>query len=93
MEELRQKYTNENVSVHILGFATFVGAIADGTTRVVLFFGISFLITTLMIYIYTRSKRLTLLPLVCSLIAVVWQLGMLPLLDVGLEPIGILVPF
>lgn len=93
MEKLRQKYANEHISVHILGFAKFVGDIADGTTRVVLFFGISFLITALMVYIYTRSKRLTFLLLICSLIAVIWQLGTLPLIDVGIEPIGLLVPF
>ena len=36
---------------------------------------------------------LTFLPLLCSLIAVVWQLGLLTVLGFGLDPMSILVPF
>ena len=36
---------------------------------------------------------LTFLPLLCSIIAVVWQLGLLTVLGFGLDPMSILVPF
>ncbi|MGB5591982.1 MAG: efflux RND transporter permease subunit, partial [Gammaproteobacteria bacterium] len=32
-------------------------------------------------------------PLTCSILAVIWQLGMLPLLNFGIDPMGLLVPF
>lgn len=46
-----------------------------------------------MVYLFSRSMVLTLLPLVCSLIAVVWQLGLLTVVGFGLDPMSILVPF
>ena len=82
-----------HVDVHVIGFAKIVGDIAAGALRVMAFFGIAFLITALFVYAYTRSLRLTLPPLLCSLIAVVWQLGGLSALGFGVDPMSILVPF
>ena len=92
-EKIRAPYENQQISVHIIGFAKVIGAIAEGAQRVVLFFFIAFAITALLVFLYTRSAILTLIPLGCSLIAVVWQLGMLPLLGYGIDPMGLLVPF
>ena len=82
-----------HVDLHVIGFAKMVGDIADGAIRVMTFFGITFLITALFVYAYTGSIRLTLPPLACSLIAVVWQLGGLTALGFGVDPMSILVPF
>ena len=82
-----------HIDVHVIGFAKLVGDIADGATRVVAFFGIAFLITALFVYAWTRSLRLTIPPLVCSLVAVVWQLGGVTALGFGVDPMSILVPF
>ena len=84
---------NANVDVHIIGFAKLVGDIADGVIRVVAFFGIAFVITAIFVFAYTRSFRLTVPPLVCSLVAVVWQLGGLTALGFGIDPMSVLVPF
>ena len=82
-----------HVDLHVIGFAKMVGDIAAGAIRVMTFFGIAFLITALFVYAYTRSIRLTVPPLACSLIAVVWQLGGLTALGFGVDPMSILVPF
>ena len=82
-----------HVDLHVIGFAKMVGDVADGATRVIMFFGIAFLITALFVYAYTRSVRLTAAPLACSLVAVVWQLGGLAALGFGVDPMSILVPF
>ncbi len=96
-EEIRAKYDkkdiNDQYDIHIIGFAKVIGDIADGVTRVVLFFGFTFLITALLVYLYTLSFKLTLIPLAASLMAVVWQLGILTALGFGIDPMGILVPF
>ena len=97
LEDIRQKYSSSAVGVdidyHIIGFAKVIGDITDGAKRVILFFGIAFFITALLVYIYSQSLILTIIPLTCSLIAVVWQLGILPLLGFGMDPMAILVPF
>ena len=82
-----------HVDLHVIGFAKMVGDIAAGAARVVAFFGIAFLITALFVYVHTRSVRLTVPPLACSLIAVVWQLGGVTALGYGVDPMSILVPF
>ena len=93
LEKIRTNYSNEQLDIHIIGFAKFIGDMTDGAKRVVIFFGVAFFITTLLVYWYSQSFRLTIIPIVCSLIAVVWQLGLLPLLGFGIDPMSILVPF
>jgi len=86
-------YNGERYDIHIIGFAKMVGDITEGASKVVFFFLISFLVTALLIFAYASSWRVTGLILACSLLAVVWQLGLLPLLGFGLDPMSILVPF
>ncbi|MEH6595277.1 MAG: MMPL family transporter [Colwellia polaris] len=91
--EIRGEFEKDNISVHIIGFTKMVGDVAKGAKGVVLFFAIAIAITTLMVFWFCRSISLTILPIACSLIAVVWQLGMLSTLGFGLDPMSILVPF
>jgi uncharacterized protein len=93
LETIRAKYAGDGIDVHIIGFAKIIGDMAEGASRVVFFFGITFLVTAVMVLFYTMSIRRTLLPLACSVIAVIWQLGLLPVLGYGIDPMGILVPF
>ncbi|HKK04071.1 MAG TPA: MMPL family transporter [Gammaproteobacteria bacterium] len=91
--EVRETFQTENIDVRIIGFAKVVGDIKEGANRIVLFFGVALLITAFLVYIYSQSVRLTVVPLVCSIFAVIWELGMLPLLGFGIDPMGLLVPF
>ncbi len=93
LEKLRQQFENENVDIQIIGFAKLIGDVVEGLGDVGLFFVITLLVTALLIYIYTRSIMLTLLPMSCSFMAVVWQLGLLPIIGYGIDPMSILVPF
>ncbi len=93
LEVIRSKFEKEGMSVHIIGFAKIVGDVAEGAKSVVGFFGIAIVITGILLFLYCRTMRLTLLPLVCSLVAVVWQLGSLPLMGKGMDPMNILTPF
>jgi len=47
----------------------------------------------LAVWLYCQSFRVALVPVACSVIAVVWQLGTLVLLGYGIDPLGLLVPF
>ncbi|MCM2265938.1 MAG: MMPL family transporter [Desulfuromonadales bacterium] len=92
-ETIRQPFSDGRTSVHIIGFAQMIGDIAAGAKRVVLFFALTFLVTGALVFLYTRAHRVSALLLVCSLAAVVWQLGALTLFGYGIDPLGILVPF
>jgi len=93
LEGLRARYEQQGVQLHITGFAKIVGDLLDGVRAVLAFFAVAVLIATAMVYWYTRCVRSTLLVVTVSLVAVVWQLGLLPTLGYALDPYSILVPF
>jgi predicted RND superfamily exporter protein len=92
-QELRGKFENAQIKIHIIGFAKMAGDVAEGAKGVLLFFLIAIAITAVMVYVFSKSIVLTILPLACSLVAVVWQLGLLTVVGFGLDPMSILVPF
>ena len=92
-EKVRDAFEDEDIGVHIIGFAKVLGDVTDGAQMVVIFFLVAFLITALLVFLYTRSLWLSLIPLACSVVAVLWQLGMLTGLGFGIDPFGIIVPF
>jgi predicted RND superfamily exporter protein len=92
-KRIREKFESENISVHIIGFAKVIGDITDGARGVLMFFGVAILLTAFLLYYFSQSWQLTLLPLFTSFCAVVWQLGVLNLLGFGIDPLSILVPF
>lgn len=84
---------NPDVNVHILGFAKVVGDIIEELVPVVGFFLLTLVLTQLLLWAYLGSFKLALLPLVCSITAVIWEFGLLKLFGKGLDPFAILVPF
>ncbi|MDR0281404.1 MAG: RND family transporter [Paucimonas sp.] len=94
-EKIRDKYQaqNPNVKIHIVGFAKKVGDLIDGLMMVVGFFGIAFLITWVLLYWFTWCIRSTVAVLVTTLVAVVWQLGLMHVVGFGIDPYSMLVPF
>ncbi|MCW5658004.1 MAG: RND family transporter [Burkholderiaceae bacterium] len=93
LEALREKYESKGVRIHITGFAKIVGDLIDGVRAVLGFFALAVLIAAAMVFWYTRCVRSTALVVTASLVAVVWQLGLLPTLGYALDPYSILVPF
>ncbi len=93
IEALREKYQSEHIRIHVVGFAKVVGDLIEGLRQVLLFFGLALLICSGVLYAYTRCARSTALVVLCSLVAVVWQFGVLALLGYALDPYSVLVPF
>jgi uncharacterized protein len=81
------------VDVHMIGFAKVVGDIAEGAMSVIVFAIVTILLTLLAVWYYVQSLKVAVVPIVCSIVAVVWQLGTLVLLGYGIDPLGLLVPF
>jgi len=93
LNDLRAKYAKRGVTLYITGFAMVVGDMILGIKKILTFFAFSAVITGAMLYWFTRSVRCTLLVLACTIIAVIWELGLLPLLHYDLDPYSVLVPF
>lgn len=93
LEDIRTRYNSDEIDLHITGFAKVVGDLIDGLQQVLVFFALTIGICTVVLYLYTRCLRSTLLVVFCSLVAVIWLLGLLPTLGYELDPYSILVPF
>nr|WP_244636413.1 MMPL family transporter [Pseudomonas coleopterorum] len=94
-DRIREQFQarNPQVKVHIVGFAKKVGDLIDGLMKVAAFFAVAVLITTLLLYAFTRCVRSTLAVLIATLVAVVWQLGLMRAIGFGIDPYSMLVPF
>jgi len=90
---IREKYQSDQISIHIIGFAKVIGDITDGAKGVLVFFGIALVISAVLLYYFSQSLMLTVLPLLTSFCAVIWQFGILNILGFGIDPLSILVPF
>ncbi len=93
LDSLKAKYERPGIKVHITGFAPFVGYVIEGIEGVVKFFGVTFLLTFVLLLFFSGSWKLALSSMAVSLAAVIWQLGAIQLLGFGLDPMSILVPF
>lgn len=94
VEELvRKKYEDDQISIHITGFAKVVGDLIEGSKAIAGFFAITFVLTVLLLFAYSRCWKSTLVTIFCCSLAVIWHLGMVSLMGFGLDPYSILVPF
>ena len=93
LEEIRKKYENDNIEINIIGFAKLLGDVIYGLLGVFAFFAIAFATTVFLLYLYTRSIKITITALVVAMLPVLWLIGMLPLIGLGIDPMSILVPF
>ena len=96
LESIRTRIESESggaIEVRIIGFAKVIGDISDGARGVLVLFAISIVITALLVWHYAGRWKLAAAPILCSLVAVVWQLGGLTALGYGIDPFSILVPF
>jgi uncharacterized protein len=93
LEKLRSTYQSDDIKLHITGFAKIAGDLMDGLQQVLTFFAYATLIATVMVFWFTRCVRSTLLVVLSSIIAVVWQLGLVTTFGFELDPYSMIVPF
>jgi predicted RND superfamily exporter protein len=90
---LRDQYQSDHITIRVNGFAKVIGDLIDGAKAVALFFAMAIGVTCVLLFGYSRSWPGTVIPIACSLVAVIWQLGALKLLGFGIDPYSMLVPF
>ncbi|WP_231871862.1 RND family transporter, partial [Oleiphilus sp. HI0079] len=81
------------MSIHIVGFAKKVGDLIEGIGAIATFALVTIGLTLSFLFIYSRCAIATTVPIVTSIVAVVWQLGLLNIFGYGLDPYSVLIPF
>ena len=59
------------IKIHVVGFAKLVGELIDGLFQVMMYFAAAAVIASIIIFLYTRCIRSTVLVIACSVVAVV----------------------
>lgn len=92
-EKVRDAFSNDDISVYMTGTPKKLADLLDGVASIGLFFIAAMIFTTILLYLYSRCIRGTLITITASLIAVVWQLGALALMGFTIDLYSVLVPF
>lgn len=92
-EKIRGKFEKDGITIRIIGFTTFVGAIANAATNVLTFFALAFLLNALALWYYARSLLLTIVTVTCSAASIAWLLAIVHVANLSLHPLGLVVPF
>ena len=93
LNTIRTKYSDNDLSIHINGFAMVVGFVNDALPKILGLFVLSAFITFLILWRAFRLVRLALLPLSSGGLAVLWSLGIAQLIGMRLDPMTTVVPF
>ncbi len=68
---VRDKYETDTIKIRVTGFAKIVGDLIEGAAQVALFFLAAWVITKVLLLLYSRCYYATLIPLFCSTVGVV----------------------
>jgi predicted RND superfamily exporter protein len=93
LEEIRAKFENDQIKVHIIGFAKVVDDMTDASVEVAGFFVVALVLMGFLLWAYIGSLPLAALVVATSIVACIWELGLLHLVGLGLDPFAMLVPF
>ena len=93
--KIRERFAgpNSNVNIKIVGFAKKIGDLIEGMAAIAIFFLVAIIITAALLYTYSRCAISTFATVICSVIAVFWQMGLMHSMGYGLDPYSVLIPF
>jgi predicted RND superfamily exporter protein len=91
--KVRDAFSSDDITVYMTGTPKKLADLLNGVKSIVWFFIAAIIFTAFLLYLYSRCIRGTLIPIVASLIAVVWQLGALALMGFTIDLYSVLVPF
>lgn len=93
LRELRKKTEDENHIVAIAGEPMHLGYIDSYVGDVLKILAYTVIAMMVVFFLYFRSKRGMLLPIVAAAVSAIWGLGFLGLLNFNLDPLVLVFPF
>jgi len=93
LNDIRKKYSSDNISIHINGFAMVTGFVNDALPKILGLFALSAVIIVLILWWCFRRVSLAVLPLISAGLAVLWSLGISSLIGMKLDPMTTMAPF
>ena len=91
--KIRDGFSDENITIYVTGTPKKLADLLNGVASIGIFFLAAVIFTAVLLFLYSRCIRGTLIPIIASFIAVVWQLGALALMGYSIDLYSVLVPF
>ncbi len=92
LQELKEKYEDDNTTIHITGEPYLYGVIFAYLPQTTKLFILTVVIMLLISFLYTRSLRLVLIPMVSAIICAIWGLGFMQLMKYNVDPLILVIP-
>lgn len=92
-KKVREGFSSDSIQIYVTGTPKKLADLLDSVIYIVGFFIFAMVATAILLFLYSRCIRGTLIPIIASSIAVVWQLGALALMGYTLDLYSVLVPF
>lgn len=92
VERVLAEEQDGSFTAHLSGPAVYVGWLARYSTRMFYFFPLAVVVIGLVHYEAFRTIQAIVLPLLTALLAMLWSLGLLGLLNVSLDPFNVTTP-
>jgi predicted RND superfamily exporter protein len=92
LQALKQKYEDQNTKFHIVGEPYLYGVIFSYLPQTSILFVITVVVMLFIAWLYTRSLRLILIPMVSAVICGIWGLGFMQLVHWNLDPLVMVIP-
>lgn len=92
LQELKKKYEDKNIRIHIVGEPYLYGVIFSYLPQTSYLFMLTIAIMVVISFLYTRSVRLVLIPLVSAILCGIWGLGFMQLMGYNLDPLILVIP-
>jgi len=92
LEAIKEKYSDENHEIHIVGGPYLYGVVSHYIGQTGMVFLITGIVMLLLSAVYTRHLRLTLLPMASAIVAAIWGVGFIGLTGNNLDPLILVVP-
>jgi len=92
LEAIKQKYSDENHEIFVVGGPYLYGVVSHYFNQTVMVFVITGIVMLLLAAVYTRHIRLTFLPMASAIVAAIWGVGFIGLTGNNLDPLILVVP-
>ncbi len=93
LHEMRKKYENNNNIVAISGEPMHLGYVSSYTSDVLKILGYTLVAMLALFFMFFRSKRGMIMPIVAGVMSAIWGMGFLSLAHFNLDPLVLVFPF
>jgi len=93
LNAIAEEVEDDNTSVHIIGRPVILGFVLDHYSQLIYLFIATIASIVLLLLLYFRDLRGTMIPVTTALLSACWGIGLLGLLGYNFDPLVLVVPF